>query len=517
MYRTEYDWQYETVNNNVTSQGLINGTVKWPRGKMLGGCSSVNAMVYIPGIDQDFQTWYDAGNIEWSVDDVRRCFNKAESLQHMKMLDNLPISEFYGHNGPLVINNFNNTFRSYIEDILVSGDEIGFKNVPDLSVANLMGSGTFTVTAASGVRQSTNTAYLKPIKNRANIKILKNALVTKILINENLTAYGVEVEQYEQKHTFYASKEVILSAGAVNSPQLMMLSGVGPQEHLEANNITCLIDSPMVGQNLQDHPLLPVTIYGDTPGELTVGEMFLNVLKYLENREGILAQSSVMTDAALFFSTIDNATVPELQSHITITNKNNTLLRDTMDLVFGYNESVIDSIVKLNENHAFYFFEVILLHPYSKGNISLNSNNPKDPPRIIANYFEDSRDLDTVIAGIKMVTKIVNTTFFQSINGFLGRIDLPSCNNFELDSEEYWKCICINLVTTVFHPIATCQMGCNIATSVVDSRLRVHGVSNLRVIDASVMPTLTSGNTNAPCIMIGERGAEIIKEDYNKI
>ncbi|CAH0701331.1 unnamed protein product [Spodoptera exigua] len=434
LYGSKNDWQYTTVNNGITSQGLKDGSVGWTKGKMLGGSSSINALAYVPGNTQDYQNWYDAGNKEWSVEHVHRCFKKAENLQNEAMLEDPNIKDVYGHEGHCIINKFNHTLRTYTDYVVESWDKIGFEKVSDLKAANFLGSGVIMATATNGVRQSTNKAYLQPVRDRPNLVIMKDSLVTKILINETLSAYGVEVEKDGEKKVYYASKEVVLSAGSVSSPQLLMLSGVGPKEHLESKNIETLVDSPMVGQNLQDHALLPITVYGDAPGKLSLLELMGDILKYITKREG---------------------------------------------------------------------------------NISLQSNDPKDPPLIYANYFDDSRDLDVAVDGIKMATKILETPYFKMINAFLGRMDVPECNEYELDSEDYWRCICVNLVTSIFHPMGSCKMGTDISTSVVNSRLQVHGVSNLRVIDAGIFPSTISGNINGACIMVGERGSELIKEDYN--
>ncbi|CAH0701329.1 unnamed protein product [Spodoptera exigua] len=515
MYGTENDWQYTTVNNGITSQGLINGSVAWRKGKMLGGSSSINDLAYAPGSSQDYQNWYDAGNEEWSVEHVQNCFKKLENLRNEMMLQNPNTKDLYGNNGPIKINKLNHTQRAYTNYVIDAWHKIGFEIASDFKARNFLGAGELMATATNGVRQSTNKAYLQPAKNRTNLVIMKDSLVTKILINDTLFAYGVEVEKDGEKKVYYASKEVVLSAGSVSSPQLLMLSGVGPKEHLESKDIETLVDSPMVGQNLQDHALVPITIYGNAPGQKSLLEVISDITQYITKREGFLAQSSIVSDIAAFYSTVENASYPNIEVRVTIVDKNSTLLKNSLQTTFLYNDTVLASIAALNEDHAIYLFEVILLHPYSKGNISLQSNDPKDPPLIYANYFDDSRDLDVAVAGIKMATKILETPYFKMINAFLGRMDVPECNEYELDSEDYWRCICKNLVTSTSQPMGSCKMGTDISTSVVNSRLQVHGVSNLRVIDAGIFPSTISGNINGASIMVGERGSELIKEDYN--
>lgn len=517
MVGSKFDWSYKTASNGRTNAAQINESILWPRGKMIGGCSNINAMIYVQGNDQDFQNWVDLGNPEWNPEEVRRCYKKAESLQDMKLLENPEIRNHYGLKGPLVINSFNSTYRPLTESILSAWNETGFKNVPDLNIAQSLGSGIMRATAAGGERQSHSKAYLNPVLHRKNLKIIKNTLVTKVLIDpSSKTAFGVEVERNSTKFTFHAKKEVILSAGAINSPQLLLLSGVGPKQHLSSKNISVIVDSPLVGQNLQDHSIIPIVIYGDEPGEQNQAEQQFDAMRYLYNRSGYLAQINA-ADILAFFNDNPNATYPEFQSHLIMFWKNDSNIAPFLTQSFRFKNEVADPIIKQNKKSTVYLHAFNLLHPHSTGNISLNSNNPKDNPIINANYFSDARDLDKAARGIKMLTKVVNSTFFRSINGSLGRMEWPACDQYELDSIDYWKCVCVEMVLTIYHPIGTCQMGPNPKTSVVSSRLKVHGVKNLRVIDASLMPTHTSGNPNGPTGIVAERGAEFILEYYKKM
>ncbi|KOB63896.1 Glucose dehydrogenase [Operophtera brumata] len=272
----------------------------------------------------------------------------------------------------------------------------------------------------------------------------------------------------------------------------------------------------MVGQNLQDHVIIPVTIYGHGPTQPDTATTNFDAIRYLFNRTGYLAQNS-FSDILAFYSTAKNASYPEFQSHLSIFWKNFTKTRNAFSNQFRYNATIADYVVKLNKKYIMYDFLFNLLHPYSTGHIYLNSNDPNDHPLIYPNYFKDPRDLDAAAAGIRALTKIVGTKFFKSIGAFVGRMKWPPCDKLELDSTEYWKCVCLNMPLTCYHPVGTCKMGPDSKTSVVDSELRVHAVQNIRVIDASIMPTITSGNTNGPATMIGERGADLVKRTYSNV
>ncbi|XP_026725148.1 glucose dehydrogenase [FAD, quinone]-like [Trichoplusia ni] len=519
MFRSKYDWNYITSNNGISNAANINGSINWPRGKMIGGSSNINAMIYIQGSDQDFQTWYDAGNEEWSVKEIRRCFKKAESFQDQKLLKNRRIARHYGSDGPLVVNTCNSTLRNITDRVLAAWDDIGIRNVDDLNVANLMGSGITRVTTANGVRQSHSRAYLYPILERKNLKIMKNCLVTKILIDDNgdiKEARGVEVQHGSDSIKIYASKEVIISAGAINSPQILMLSGIGPKEHLISKNISVIVDSPMVGKNLQDHCIIPVTIFSDGPSEPSKADKQFDTMKYLYNRTGSLAQISI-GDILAFYSARRNAKSPDYQSHFSFMWKNSSTITEALTRRFRYKDEVANPLIRLNKEHALYMLLFNVLHPHSKGNISLSTNDPNDHPLIYPNYFSDPRDLESAATGLRILTQVLKTRPFREVGAFLGRMEWPACDGFELNSREYWKCVCLNMVLTVYHPVGTCMMGKDPQTSVVSSRLKVHGVDSLRVIDASIIPNITSGNTNAPVTAVGERGAELVLEDYNQV
>ncbi|XP_045448938.1 glucose dehydrogenase [FAD, quinone]-like [Melitaea cinxia] len=451
LYQSKYDWQYYTQNDGINHQSYKTGSVYWPRGKMLGGCSSINEMFYVRGSDHDFQSWANAGNPSWTPENVNYYFKKAESLQNIKLLEDSDVRNIYGRDGPLVVNRFNSTYKDVMDKVLESFNFMGFKHVEDINTANFEGSGvssTFSVTAANGRRYSTYTSYLKPIKDRKNLNIVTNAYVTKILLNEDKKAYGVEVDIFGVKKTFYANIEVIISAGAINTPQLLMLSGIGPKGHLESKNISCVVDLPGVGKNLHDHNGIYIAVYGDEEGEENELDKSFEVAKYLYNRSGLLAQNSY-SDITAFFSRNQSMEYPEFQIH----------------MGFALKKS-------------------------------------------------QSKDIQDTVEGIKILKKIVETPYFRSINAFIPRINIPQCNKHDYESDLYWKCYVINTSSTLYHPVGTSKMGPKSEDSVVDNFLKVRGVKGLRVIDASIMPSITGGNTNAPTIMIGEMGSDMIKNEH---
>lgn len=512
MYRTKYDWNYTTNNDGYANQALVGETVPWVRGRMLGGSAAINAMIYYRGNDHDYQDWYDQGNTDWHPDIVRKYFMKAESLQDSSLLDDDNIKTFYGLDGPLVVNTFNSTDKAVLDKVLESWDEIGIKSVPDLNHANVLGSGIFRVNAANGVRYSAGKAYLQPAKKRSNLSVMKNAFVNKVLINETtLEAYGVQVEYNGENISILSNLEVIVSTGAINTPQLLMLSGIGPKKYLTDKNIKTLVNLPAVGQNLQDHTIVYVPIFVNEMELASAHQLNFDAVQYLFNKKGYLAQNG-FADISALYTCEKNGTYPLFQNHLVLFGKNSTMART---FFAKYKSTIFESIMKEFVDHPAFVFIFNLLHPYSMGNVSLSTSNAKDHPLIYANYFKDNRDLDATVTGIKMLTQIVNTEYFKSIGGYLGRMAWPACDGFELDSDDYWRCTALNTVVTLYHPVGTAKMGPNKTASVVDSHLRVHGVSKLRVVDASVMPSLSSGNTNGPVIMIGERASDLIKEDHN--
>ncbi|XP_047024159.1 ecdysone oxidase-like [Helicoverpa zea] len=512
LYGSDFDWKYATVNNGITNQVYKGGNVQWPRGKMLGGSSAMNVMAYVQGNPHDYQTWYDDGNTEWHPDIVRKYTKISESLQDPVLLRNRVVKNHYGCCGPVTVNTFNVTNTTVYDGLLSALDEIGMKNVPDLNTVGNLGSGRFRSTASNGKRVSAATAYLNPIAGfRKNLKIVKKTFATKILFHEK-KAWGVRVDHNGTKLTIKAKREIIISAGSINTPQLLMLSGIGPKKHLADKNIEPILDSPMVGQNLHDHTTVMIPVFADEPEKSDDATKYFETIRYLYDRQGYLGRH-VYGDITAFYSERRNASYPDFQALIIVNKKNDESIKS---FAAEFVQSVENSILKQSQNKALIQLRATVLHPFTRGNISLKSNNPNDHPLIYYNNYDDSRDLELAATSIETLVKIVNTTFFKSINAVLGRVDIDACNDYEFGCTDYWKCISINFATTVYHPVSTAKMGRDITSSVVDSRLKVHGICGLRVVDASVTPSIISGNVLSPTIMIAERAADLIKEDHNK-
>ncbi|XP_045535770.1 glucose dehydrogenase [FAD, quinone]-like [Papilio machaon] len=510
LFGTEFDWQYKTVPTGRTNSANVEESIDWPRGKMLGGSSGINSMIYFRGLAFDFDKWYELGNKEWRADIIFKYYKKLESFQDHKLLRNPKIRDLYGLNGPQVINTFNWTDEKVFENILNSYNQMGLQIHDDLQLANLLGAGLSRDTASNGRRASTATTYLSQIQHRENFKLIKNAFVVKILLDSNSKAYGVVVKYRGKEIKVFASEEVIISAGSINSPQLLMLSGIGEKKHLESKNIDCKVDLPGVGKNLQDHIIIHVPIFGSKPRAQNEIDKYLGVALYAYNRTGYLAQPSASHIIA-FYSRNRKATHPEFQVHLDLSDKNSSYAKSIFSI---FKEPIYQSFSELTEKYDSFVFRFNLLRPYSRGNIYLNTSNPFDHPLIYANYLEDERDIEATVEGIRMLTGIVETDYFKSIDAFIGRYNWTKCNKYKHNTYDYWRCITPEIVNTIYHPVGTCAMGPDPSSAVVDSRLRVHHVKGLRVIDASIMPYITSCNTNGPTIMIGERGSDLIKEDH---
>lgn len=485
----------------------------WPRGKMLGGCHGTNSMIYVRGNDRDFDRWSEAGNPGWSFDEVLPYFKKTEGMQ-IPEIANAKGGKFHSTEGPMKIDRYHSSdpMREYL---LAAGRELGYKVLPDINADEFIGLTVIQGTLDGNRRCSTAKALLVPARDRPNLHIIKHAHVTKVLIDDSRRAIGVDFIRHNVKFTARANKEVILSAGAVNTPQILMLSGVGPKDHLEQHSIETIVDLA-VGKNLQDHPYvgLPLVLKN---AEFKNEDFMTTFLKYVKNEYG--QPGNGLFDIVGFFNTV-NATdkYPDLQTHyVHMGKESNFLLPRYMRETLGFNDAVVQSVVDANQKYNYFLALSILLNPKSKGEILLRSADPFDPPLINANYFDDEEDLKTLVRGVRLSQKFMQTKSFRELGAAEIQLNIPECKSIhDKSSDQFYECIVRHIVSTLYHPTGTAKMGPNSdPTAVVDARLRVKGIRGLRVADASIMPDITSGNTNAPVIMIGEKAADLIKSDWS--
>lgn len=510
---TSVDWSYKTQPQEGACRSYKSKGCAWPRGKTLGGSSSINAMFYVRGNKLDYDEWGAAGNYGWSYDDVLPYFKKSEFLDSdYNKID----TKYHNYDGYLHVDNDKNIH--VFEDMVIrAGMELGFKNLTDITGANQMGTTKSFTTTKNGVRFSTARAFLSPIKNRKNLHVIKNTLATKILFQPGTkTVSGILLHKSGQDFVVNVTKELIISAGSINSPQLLLLSGIGPRKHLEDIGIEVKVDLP-VGENLQDHLFVPVmyTVPGDKNTN-SVSNITAAFSEYILNRKGPFTDISPHRVISFLNTTDPTSTSPNIQFHHVIFTPSNYNVLDMFQL-HGLSEEAITNFRKMNENKFVILVYNTLLKPKSIGKIVLSSKNPFDYPLIYANYFDDTEDMKTIIESMRQFSlRYGDTQTFKEAGFQLEWLEIDACKGFDKASNEFLDCMSRELTFSLYHPTSTIKMGPNDDTSaVVNPQLKVRGVKGLRVIDASIMPSIIRGNTNAPTIMIGEKGADMIKYDWS--
>jgi choline dehydrogenase len=469
LFKTTFDWNYETE----PQPHLNNRKLYWPRGKVLGGSSSMNAMLYVRGNRHDYDEWGELGNPGWAFADVLPYFKKAEHYERGG-------SDYAGRDGPLNVaeqRSINPLTRVFVDAAV----EAGLPRIDDFNGSTQEGVSIPLVTQKGGTRNSTAVAYLRPALKRPNLTVQTQALAAKLLV-EGKRVVGVAYLRNGAQEEVRASREVIVCGGAVNSPQLLLLSGIGPADHLKALGIDVIADLPGVGQNLQDH-LAGGILYNCTqPITLASAGGPVDILNYLLFKKGPL--TSIVAESEAFFKTKDDLLVPDVE----------LLFAAAFFLEHGFTTP---------PGHGF-SIGVALLHPESRGSLTLRSTNPTDPPAIQPNYFASETDVKVMIAGMRRARQIGQAKAFDP---YRGTEYLPG-EAVQSDAElaEFLR----THAETLYHPVGTCKMGED-SLAVVDANLCVRGVEGLSVVDASVMPTIISGHTNAPTIMIAEKGADLIK------
>ncbi len=466
-----FNWHYRT-----TPQAHCNGrSMYWPRGKTLGGSSSINAMLYIRGHASDYDHWRQLGNEGWSFGDVLPYFKRS---QHQER----GATDLHGTGGPLNVAD-QITPAPINQNFLEACRQAGHPSTADFNGPDQEGVGLYQVTQKNAQRWSAASAYLRPAMARGNVTVVTGAQVARVVI-EGGRATGVAYRCNGRDETAHATREVILSGGAVNSPQLLMLSGVGPADHLRALGITVAADVPGVGGNLQDHLDAGVLYHCTTRDTYDNASKLATLAKYLFTKTG--PGTSCLAESGGFLKSHTDLSVPDLQLHF-------------------IPAFVIDhGRTKLKQNG--FTLHVCQLRPESRGSIRLQSADPMAHPAIDANYLSAGRDVETLVAGTKLAREIFAQKAFDATRG--AEREPGVANKTDAEIEAWIRA----RSETIYHPVGTCKMGpAGDRMTVVDAQLRVRGVEGLRVVDASVMPTLIGGNTNAPTIMIAERAADFIR------
>jgi choline dehydrogenase len=481
-YDARVNWKY-TTEPDPNRDGL---RMYWPRGKVLGGSSSINAMVYVRGHRNDYAEW-NAAAPGWGWDDVAPIFKRMEDWSG-------GADAYRGAGGPLHVHDVSKEVHPLTRTYLQAGEQAGFPINPDYNGADMEGVACYQITTKGGFRASAARSYLRPARQRKNLSLLTKAHVNRVVL-EDKRAVGVEYSHQGQTKIARARRELILCGGAINSPQLLQLSGIGPAEVLRRNGIAVVHDSAQVGRNLSDHLGADNLYRAKVPslnqqlrpwwGKIMAG------LQYLLTRKGPLSLS--LNQGGGFVRVDPNSEQPDLQLYFS---------------PVSYTRAPVGTRPLMNPDP----FPGFLLgfnpcKPTSTGYLEIQSPDPEVAPLMQGNYLSTQYDRDMMLAGMRLMRTMAETPAFQSV------IDSEISPGPDLTTDDQMNAYIREKSWTVFHQCGTCRMGSDPATSVVDARLRVHGISGLRVADASIFPTISTGNTNAPAIMVGEKASDIIRQD----
>ena len=485
MVNPKVNWMFDTAPDARTADRKI----AMPRGKVLGGSSAINAMLYVRGQAEDYDAWAARGNAGWSYLDVLPYFKKSENCQIASFQEPKDM-QFRGADGPLKVNAIRSTYP-ILDRLMESAQSLQFPINADYNGQTQEGFGYYQLTQSHGLRFSAKKAYLAPVRRRSNLTVLTKCQVIGLDIDHNKTARGVHVFRSGRRQNLQATREVILSAGAIQSPQLLELSGIGDPKILQKHGLAVTHPLSGVGEHLSDHYIsrlswqlsADLSINKNSRGLRLLGE----ILRFGLTRRGTLSLPAGML--AGFVKSDPSQPRPDIQYHIANASFENPA------------ERVFDRFPGLTIGPC-------QLRPFSRGHVHIQSPNPSDAPRIVPNYLEDQRDQSVHIAGMKIARDLMATPIMSQ---WVDREIAPGIDRLsDADLVSY----ALATGVTLYHPVSTCRMGPSPdAGDVVDSRLRVYGIHNLRVVDASIMPELISGNTNAPTIMIAEKAADMIKAD----
>ncbi|XP_046384929.1 glucose dehydrogenase [FAD, quinone]-like [Ischnura elegans] len=519
---TPMNWGYRTVYQEGMCGANKEGRCNWPRGKVLGGSSVLNYMIYTRGHPKDYDEWEQQGNRGWGFRDVLKYFKKSENAHIPGVFGGSDgnRSPYHSSGGYLDVEHLR--YRTPLSNAYISAfEEIGIRYNPDYNGEYMEGMSYLQATTRNGSRVSSAKGFLRPVRTRSNLHVAKHCHVTKINIDpKTKRATGVEFQRHGRKYSVRANMEVILSAGAINSPQILMLSGVGPQDHLKEKGIAVIKHLPGVGENLIDHLSFTGFVHTiEVPYAVIQNRdvNFESVAKYYEHHDGPLVLPGAVENIGYIRTNLSEGGLPDVElimQSTSMAGDNGWVTRRGI----GITDEFYDQYFRPLIDRDSWTVLPVVMRPRSRGSIKLRNANPFTWPIMKGNYFEDPLDMEAMVAALQRAKSLGNTETMRKLGAKLYERPVPGCAHLSFGSDEYWRCAVRQLTLPLHHQCGTAKMGpATDKMAVVDDSLRVHGIKNLRVVDASIIPTMVAAHLYAPVLMIAEKASDMIKTTWRSV